>query len=1188
MYLKRLDLQGFKSFPEKVKLEFHQGITAVVGPNGSGKSNVSDAVRWVLGEQRAKSLRGEKMEDIIFAGTESRKPLGFAEVSILLDNEDGRMPLDFSEVQVTRRVYRSGESEYLINGTACRLKDIHELFMDTGIGKEGYSIIGQGKIDEILSSKGEERRRIFEEAAGIVKFKTRRMEAGAKLEKERQNLQRVEDIIGELELQLQPLEEQSKVATAYLGYQEALKHAEISMFCTDADRLKEACEGFLQKEETVQSQLQQTQEQMETTKAESARLQAQAAEISVKIRERQEAVTALKTEMERTEGNIRLSEEQKQNDSDHMVRLQTEKQQKEEKIKANREELRLVVSKADALRFSMEEQQKKLTSLEEKNQSLHTLLQEKGEKAESFKDEIFEQIRISTEAKGEISKKEAMMEQFLARKAQLAQELELAEGRQHDQQIHLEVLEQAEREAQQKAAYLQKELDALEKDRLQAEEQLQKKEKELQQQEIFLFEGNSRLNLLTELEKEHEGFYGSVKALLKWKESGNHNICGAIGELLKVEEQYETAIEAALGGALQNIVTETEDDAKNAIRYLKEHRLGRATFLPVSAIQAKPFGAGLSVLEEPAVIGLASDLVECEEKYRRIVGYLLGRILIVDGLDAAVMLAKKYRHQYKMVTLEGDIMNPGGAMSGGSAAKKTANIFGRTREIRSLQEALAKAEKETERLREQVSLASEDLEEIKESSLERMMEMQKQHLSADSDLEEKERTKEAIDEWKERIRLFYVEQDQLEVQIAAAQEDIVQNREQIRLAEQAVAQANARLESFQSGWEEEKNKQEELLQEVTDCRVRLSADAQALVAQEEQRTRIEREAAQLAKEVQALEESALSYAQSRQARAEEQKTLSKRLEKLCSQQQEAENAWQKEIAMQEETTQKAKEYDQLVLEQTETVANLHNELFRLQSGKERAEAERNQLFERFWDEYEMTYQAAKEYAQNEEKPYHVLKSTAKELRGKMKALGAVNVAAIEQYREVKERYGFLTTQKADILEAEQKLMQIIDELSVRMEEQFTKQFAVISQNFNEVFQEMFGGGKAYLKLTDQDNVLESGIDIIAQPPGKSLQNMQLLSGGERALTAIAILFSILRMKPSPFCILDEIEAALDDANVTRFAKYLTNFSKDTQFIVITHRKGTMEYADVMYGVTMQEKGVSKLLSVDFAQKNETA
>lgn len=1187
MYLKRLDLQGFKSFPEKVKLEFNPGITAVVGPNGSGKSNVSDAVRWVLGEQRAKSLRGDKMEDIIFAGTETRKPQGFAEVSIVIDNQDGRMPLEFSEVQVTRRVFRSGESEYRINGTTCRLKDVQELFMDTGVGREGYSIIGQGRIDEILNAKGEERRRIFEEATGIVKYKTRRGEAESKLEKEKQNLLRVEDIISELETQLAPLEEQSKQAKRYLDLREQLKQTELALFCTEVKQAEqELCRLA---DITATAALQQTQAQDAATEAKNAlqdtKQQSEAANTA--LQNCTEHITQVMTAIEKTEGKLRLAEEQMQHDAENAARMQRDIAQKQQQQAQKQQEQEVSRSRIAALRLTIQQQQENLKKIEETYQALHMALEESQSQAESVKDEIFEQMRKSTEAKGEIAKRQAMLEQFTMRKKQVADEMAQTDSRLEQQEVHYQVLEKKAEEQKAQVAFLEKELEALEQDNRHANQNRIQAEQALHNQEREVSAKRSRLKLLSEMERDHEGYYNSVKSLLQLPDRQQRGICGAVGELLQVPEQYEVAIESALGGAMQNVVTRTEEDAKEAITYLKQRRLGRATFLPMTAVRGRGLEASASILYEKGVLGTADTLVKFDTQYQGITSYLLGKILVIESLDDAVRLAKQYRHQYKMVTLEGDLMHAGGSMTGGSQAKKSSHIFGRSREIQALQEQIQQVDVKIQQLQETLQLAQEDLQEIAVQQMDKKLELQKLTVTIHSGTQEFEKMQEDIAQTKQKQKLLQLEAEQLQTQISHTQQDIAKSQDALAQSEAAMEQANAALAVFQKDFSAENSRREQLLEEITQAKIHLTQSTQQLENAEETLQRLREEEQVLHQEEENIIQQIEFLAENENQSTEKQEQLRQQAETL---RQKAEQLLQTRT----ETTQKIAElaqqaeiWEQKNQSAQETIGKLEQELFRIATKQERLHEEQERIFAQIFDNYEMTYEEAQQCTQEDTRAYAQLQQQRKLCKNQMQEIGEVNVGAIAQYQEVKERYGFLNAQKEDILEAEEKLREMIAELTARMEQQFREQFSIISQNFSVVFQEMFGGGKAYLKLANEQQALESAIEIVAQPPGKSLQNMQLLSGGERALTAIAILFSILKMKPSPFCILDEIEAALDDANVRRYAQYLTKFSKETQFIVITHRKGTMEFADVMYGVTMQEKGVSKLISVDFAtQQNE--
>lgn len=1183
MYLKRLDLQGFKSFPEKVKLEFNQGVTAVVGPNGSGKSNVSDAVRWVLGEQRAKSLRGDKMEDVIFAGTENRKPLGFAEVSIIIDNQDQKLPLEYTEVQVTRRVFRSGESEYRINGTACRLKDIQELFMDTGVGREGYSIIGQGRIDEILSSKGEERRRIFEEAAGIVKYKTRRNEAVNKLEREQQNLVRVDDIIGELEVQLEPLEQQSQKAKRYLAFKEELKQAEVVSFCKDMVRMDQDLTKLLESKELAENQLQDYITQAESSKENTQRLKAKLEELDAFLQQQNQEITNLRTEKERKEGEIRLTEEQQQNDKANLERIRGEILQKQELKGENENQLELSNSRNTALRIEMEHQQEKLSKLEQEYASLNSALHRDETQAETFKEEIFEQIKIGTEAKGEIAKREALREQFSGRMNQLQAEKTHLESRLHQLEIHIQVLEKQENEMKENISFMEKELLALEQDRVEAQREKELTQISLAKEEKDLSQIQSRLSVLVEMEKENEGFFHSVKSLLNLPDKDKRGICGAVGQLLRVDEAYEVAIEAALGGALQNVVTKTEDDAREAIQYLKANHLGRATFLPISAVKGRTFEGRPSILDEVGVIGTAYELIGFDEIYRQIVENLLGRTIIVENIERAVLLAKKYKHQYKMVTLDGDILNPGGAMTGGSRQKKAAHIFSRSREIRSLREKSENGKGVVDALRKKFILSQEDIADIEEQIVEKRLELQKMTVTMNSSHGDIEKTNHDFKESKERLQLIVLEENQLKEQLSRAEKDIQLSKDALALSESKIEEVNAELLKFQDSLTGEKGKRDTLMEEITGIRITISKNSQSISNIGETISRLNTENQNLLQQIKEADEKVTFFVKSSEIKENQKIKLQEESRTLDNKVIILQETYEKTAKEKIRITQESEAMEQRGTEVRESVQQMENELFRLETKREKIEEEKIRITSQMWEEYEMTYRMAQEYTAGRQN--HGGSRSVKEIRADIRTLGDVNVAAIEQFKEVKERYGFLTQQREDIIEAEEKLKGIIEELSMLMEKQFREQFQVISQNFSRVFQEMFGGGKAYLRLLDTERVLESPIEIVAQPPGKNLQNMQLLSGGERALTAIAILFSILHMKPSPFCILDEIEAALDDANVSRFAQYLKKFAKETQFIVITHRKGTMEYADVMYGVTMQEKGVSKLISVDFSVKD---
>lgn len=1178
MYLKRLDLQGFKSFPEKVKLEFHQGITAVVGPNGSGKSNISDAVRWVLGEQKVKSLRGDKMEDIIFAGTQNRKPLGFAEVSITLDNQDGKIPIDYTEVTVTRRVFRSGESEYLMNGTNCRLKDIHELFMDTGIGKEGYSIIGQGKIDEILSSKSDDRRKLFEEAAGIVKFKNRRNEAIVKLEKEQQNLTRIEDIVSELEIQIEPLFKQSETAKKYLSLKEKLKNIETHVFCIEAEKLeKEFSE--IEKNYTILLENQKTEiESSSQIKIQIQQSKEKLEKLTKEIQQENDKLIQVRTEIERAEGDIKLTKEQIQNFEKEIERIEKEIDNKKIRIEKNKSEISIYQTKLTAIEIGRTAEKNNLRQLEEKFDSLSQDLGKNESFIEKNKSELIEKIRESTEIKGDIFQKESMIQQLNQRNNQITDEKLYLHSQMQTQETHIAALEKQIEQNKIDKEQLQKELETIFFKTNQLQEEKECLKKLLQEKEKSLNEKNSRFSILSEMEKEHEGFFKSVKSVLNLKIDG---ICGAVGELLTVSKKYETAIETALGAALQSIVTETEEQAKIAIEYLKKNHLGRATFLPLTAIKGKRLKKE-DFEKEKGFLGIASDLIEYPKKFENIMLSVLGKVIVINQLDCAIAFAKKYHYAYKIVTLEGEILNAGGSITGGSSTKKTTNIFSRSREIKQLKDLLEKEKDNFLKQKEVVSQKELEIEDYNQISIEKKMQIQKLHLTIDSAKQEKERISEQIVLQKEKNHLYHIEEKQLQEQLFHVEEDKKICQSRLLKIEKEMEQLNLIVSQYQKDVEDEKSSKENLLEQITKLKISLSNYEQDEKTINETINRNMNENRLLKQEI---EQFTLEMQQNAHLKKQKEKKIvsvqSSLEEKKIQQQKQQEFLF----SLTEDRKQNADNVivlEEQLQEKLEVISQLKNDSFRLETKKEKLEEEKQKLYQQMWEEYEITYQMAKQLY-DDTISYTEFKKEAKSLKLEIKALGSVNVNAIENYKKVKERYEFLSSQKKDILEAEKKLKEIIIELSNLMENQFKNQFTVISENFNLVFKEMFGGGKAYLKLSDETNVLESPVEIIAQPPGKNLQSMMLLSGGERALTAIAILFSILKMKPSPFCILDEIEAALDDANVKRYANYLEKFSKDTQFIVITHRKGTMEAADIMYGITMQEKGISKLVSVNFSE-----
>lgn len=1182
MYLKELDLHGFKSFPDKVKLEFNKGITAVVGPNGSGKSNISDAVKWVLGEQRAKSLRGGKMEDVIFSGTANRRPVGFAEVSMTIDNADKKIPVDYSEITVTRRVYRSGESGYFINGTECRLKDIYELFMDTGIGRDGYSIIGQGKIDEILSNKSEDRRQLFEEAAGIVKYKNRRAEAEGKLEKEHQNLLRVTDIISEIEGKIEPLEKQADKARKYLELYEEMKEADIALFAINGKRLEEDAEKIKALMENNSAVMEKNDRRLEELAGEASGIKNAVAALDAESGELNRAIAGLSGEIERNEGLRVLTGEQTKNLREAALRYEEENKTKRESVEKNNGEITALREAIDAEARNMEEIS---AEIDRRQEELRIMLNEQSEyeeKTENYKSEMIERIKLTADLKGTMERTDAVIEQFEERKKQLVSEREKTERSLREKKISLNSARLRLEETEDEIEEAGKKIKRLESKREGVLKVISVIDEGIRDKSSKLSEKGSRLKVLSAMEKEHDGYYKSVKAILQLSSVPSFKgVKGAVAQLFKTDEKYETAIETALGGSMQSIVVENENDARTAVNYLKEHRLGRATFLPVSTVKGRTLGAEKdALLSEKGVIAAAVDLVKFDREYTGIAESLLGRIIVMDGMDNAIAFARKHKQSYRLVTVEGESFMPGGAITGGSLGKKDGGVFGRKREIETLKAETAALEAacgglnaERERNAEKADEIAEDMEEASNSL--KQLEFEKISASGEAAGIERETA-----EYEERLKLSAIEEKQLEEQLEKARLDRAEAAEKLDRTEKEILELQETLNKYKETAESGKSGSASASEKITELRVRLSSLTEKNRAREGELDRLKSDNDRLESEIRETEENRAETETRIALKEAEAEEAAKAAERARDEKK------QKEKMLLDTSDDRAKKAGELEKKEEEingcreTALKYKNEQVRLETRSERLAEEIRRLNDDMWENYGITFPEALE-RERPEAPLGELSSKVKELKAKIRELGTVNVNAVDEYRETKERYDFLSGQKADIMDAEEKLKGIIKDLSGLMERQFRENLEIISENFGEVFREMFGGGRAYLKVLDEDDILGSGIDIIAQPPGKNLQNMMLLSGGERALTAIAILFSILKMKPSPFCILDEIEAALDDANVQRFGDYLRRFSDDTQFIVITHRKGTMEAADVLYGVTMQEQGVSKIVSVKF-------
>ena len=1182
MYLKSIEVQGFKSFANKIVFDFHNGITGIVGPNGSGKSNVADAVRWVLGEQRVKQLRGGTMQDVIFAGTENRRPLSYAYVAITLDNSDHQLAIDYEEVTVSRRLYRSGESEYLINGAACRLKDINELFYDTGIGKEGYSIIGQGQIDRILSSKPEESRELFDEATGIVKFKRRKNTAQKKLEDEKQNIVRINDILAELERQLGPLEKQSAAAREYLKKKEALKLYDVNMFLLETERVQGALTELEQKISDTDRELKETTGQYENIKKEHARIEEELEELNRRLDETKEAASRAGLGRQQLEGQIEVLKEQinsvRQGGEQLEGRLKNiaadvkERQETREKLAAEQAELAKQLEAATAVSGEADA----------RLQELRKQIEAENTAAEISKNTIISLLNERASTKGRLQRYDAMQEQAQIRRTELNQKLLLAKSSEEEQRVQYEghqkkleeisgkiiTMSEAQREKEAEAEGLRRELG--------------KKNEELEIGQSAFHRESSRLESLRNMAERYDGYGNSIRRVMEQKKNVP-GIEGVVADLIKVDQRYETAIETALGGSIQNIVTENEDTAKRLIEYLKKNRFGRATFLPLTSVGGRGGFTKPEALKEKGAIGLASTLVRADKKYDRVVQHLLGRVLVAEHIDDAIRIARKYNHSIFIVTLEGESLSPGGSMTGG-AFRNSSNLLGRKRELTELEENVQKLETDIREARLQIEALREQRRERRAEAESLSTELQQLYLQQNTAKMNSDQAKARLDEIIEGYSGLRKELSEIEKQFA----DIHDSREaifrEIRESEEQEKQNEARIETAQGRLTELKQSETESIGDNEKAHLNLAALTQKAGFVDENAARIERELVRLHTEEQEIHEGMQKGNADIEAKEEGIGALRKQIEEMIAESQRLSGETAELSAKREALLTGQKDFFTKREELSDKQTRLDKEVFRLNSQREKLEETADSLTDYMWEEYELTYNTALPMKQEEYMDLAALKRQTSVLKDEIRKLGDVNVNAIEDYKNISERYEFMNTQRNDLVKAEETLMGIIEELDTGMRRQFEEQFARIRVEFDKAFKELFGGGKGTLELDPDADMLEAGVRIIAQPPGKKLQNMMQLSGGEKALTAISLLFAIQNLKPSPFCLLDEIEAALDDSNVNRFAKYLHKLTKNTQFIIITHRKGTMESADRLYGITMQEKGVSTLVSVNLIEE----
>ena len=1183
MYLKSVEIHGFKSFANKIVFNFHNGITGIVGPNGSGKSNVADAVRWVLGEQSAKQLRGANMQDVIFSGTQMRKPMGYAYVAITLDNSDHTLATDYEEVTVSRRVYRSGESEYLINGSPCRLKDVYEMFYDTGIGKEGYSIIGQGQIDKILSGKPEERRELFDEAAGIVKFKKRKDTALKKLASEQANLVRVDDILAEKEKRIEPLGKQSKTAREYLSKKEELKRLDVNLFLIESGRTGDVLRELSGKLSIANEDLNENRGKYESLKGEYSEVEERIKTLDGQIEEKRKQLTEGELKKERLKSQITLNEQaikSAETSREHYIEQKESLSERLDRQIKEKEQLDLAKAEIDTalkeLTVTRDEAKKELGGVQARIEELNGII-EKNQSA------IMQMLNERATIKADITKYDTMLEQAKIQRAQVQSRLLRAKSEEKEQEEELKNLYKELNDITASILKTDQEREILEEQVAQFKTELEESDRKLSQAQIGYHKEKSRLDAMKNIAERYDGYGGSIKRVMEHKEK-NKGIIGVIADIISVDREYETAVETALGGNIQNIVTEDEEVAKKMIRMLKETKGGRATFMPLTSVKDRGEFDKPSVRDEKGFIGMASELVKADKKYSDVVSQLLGAIIVVDHVDNALLMARKYNYLLRIVTLEGEYLTPGGSLAGG-AFKNASNLLGRKREIEELEETVRKSLKNVEKI-------MDDIENIKDN---------------------RRAVRKRVEELQESLKEQAVMQNTAQMNVDRAEEikrDTVSGYERLkkdnREIEDQLAKISTGKEETGVKLAESENSENELKKIIQDCgkeleelrdieseRVIKSSDIELKVNTlhrdaEHAASNVERtdtEIKRLREELEEINTRIGAEDKEIEVRNSNIVQINETLAASADSKDSDEDFLNRTMAEKEELLKKQNSFFEATEKINNKINSLDKEVMRLNSQKDRVEEDQGNLVSYIWNEYELSLSTAGQLRDESLKEPGAIRRSIREVKDAIKALGDVNVNAIEEYKTLMEEYGFLKGQHDDLVEAEKTLSNIVAELDEAMRARFAEKFKDIASEFDKVFKEMFGGGKGSLELQEEEDILEAGIKIIAQPPGKKLQNMMQLSGGEKALTAIALLFAIQNLKPSPFCLLDEIEAALDESNVGRFAGYLHKLTKHTQFIVITHRRGTMEQADRLYGITMQEKGVSTLVSVNLIDKD---
>lgn len=1178
MYLKSLELHGFKSFPDKVVLSFDKGLTGVVGPNGSGKSNIGDAVRWVLGEQSTKTLRGNKMEDVIFSGTTARKPAGFASVTLTIDNSTGELNHDDAEVAVTRKLYRNGDSEYRINGKSVRLKDVNELFMDTGLGRDGYSIIGQGRIAEIVGARSTERRDIFEEAAGISKFRYRKAEAQRKLAQAQENLNRLLDIVSELESRIEPLKKQAEKAEKFLVLAESRKKLEISLWIYELNQLKAALDKisedmliFTAQYENTESQIEREEKEIQTAYEKMREItvrideyKAQILEVERKSSDYRSDIAVCENDIQHSEEMIKSVTEKKNSDEDSrkavslkIAELQNKLAEKESLVKETEKELELTEkSFADTEREASEAEK----SFGDKEEHINSLYLKQSE------------VKLSIAAAA--SREEETRKQLEDISTQLENFSSTAAGYEEDLKNAREVLavtEEKEKETENRInglgmVYKKKKASFDEKKQLFEELTFELKEKQ------------HREKLLTDLENSMEGFNYSVKEVMKAsKTSRISGIYGTVAQLITVDSRYTTAIETALGAALQNIIVKNEDTARKCIMLLKELKKGRATFLPVTSVKPYEFHEN-GVRNESGFVAVGDEIVSCSDEYRRIMSNLLGRTVIAEDIDYATVIAKKYSYKFRIVTLDGQVINAGGSFTGGSAVQSH-GMLSRKNEINEISEKIKELEKNSAKAREEAEKIRAEAEKIRletEAENELRQKLSEEKMSFKSEIKSLESI---ISQTEMQNKTYSDNKLRLEKNLSEIHNESEKSSEELERINKEIETAQDGIDSQQSIKDSLTGRRKELSDKLYELKLKKMEAEKSCEAVKLEISHSESDAESLSENTKLLDfqlEENNRIISERRAQIEKNKA---ELQKSAELMEDYRNKINSSSALHNEHEQKITQMRANLKTVNDDKERVSREISRLEEKKINKQRDYDSIISRMWEVYELTRTEAEKISSV---PENVSESQKKlsEVKSSIKALGNINVSAIEEYKEVSERYEFLSVQLKDVETSRRELEKLIDELTTDMQRIFAESFAQINENFKAIFVDLFGGGKAELELTDPDNILESGIEIKVAPPGKVIKNLISLSGGEQAFVAIAIYFAILKIKPAPFCILDEIDAALDEVNVRKYAFYLKNFVDTTQFILVTHRRGTMELANVLYGVTMQQNGISKLLKMN--------